>query len=381
MGKKSIKQILFLVIVALALPCGLILSLILANNLIDYSLIVKINLLDSESLFNGFHIFDKWLSISLGCLLIALVLLVFYAYIKSYILKVSEETADLTLSSTIISVMVILMLSQIILPLIVVVLLVLFIILYAIFGISSLAQFLLRIMMIFSINILQSLFSSVGIKIELGDFIGQNSLSLFLSLITFFISIPYIFAYIVKGIGCLARKTSNTIINYMFRPFERVFQVGYLRGFLYIVLFLISLLTFTYNISGPSNILSIIKESLLTFVLLDTVCYSIYEKGQKRRQKKINKQYFDIVLQYKHDLEFIRSTITIFNLINKVNYKAKVKFSCEAILIKNRRRCPFAFILDELTYLSENHFTYQELYHNINNILYDIYIFEGGFLE
>lgn len=112
----------------------------------------------------------------------------------------------------------------------------------------------------------------------------------------------------------------NKIVALFFKPIEVLININTLRYIIYIVLFFTSIFTYSVNVSQSDYVILLIKESLLEFVLLDTVIYSIVsnirDKEKNRKQQNLRKYY----IPFKHDLEFILSAITIYNLKNKGMY-------------------------------------------------------------
>ncbi len=154
------------------------------------------------------------------------------------------------------------------------------------------------------------------------DFIGQEKYSIFLIMITFFVMIPYILPFLLMVIKKIIQVfAGNNIIAYIFKPMEALINVNVLRFIIYMGLFFISVLTYSVKIE-QFDYFSLIKESLLEFVILDTVIYSTISNIKNNHKQKMKRYY----IPFKYDLEFVLSAIYIYNL--KYNeMKARIKFS------------------------------------------------------
>lgn len=278
------KQLILMLPIGLASPIGIALSIILAINTIDYKQILNIKLNDIESVSAIFNIFLPWYEWSVCGLLIVFIIFICYGVLKYKILKEDSKTEKLNLFNSLLISIVIILFAQFVLPLISVILMLAFMLLLAFLGISFISHYMLRIVVQLFIWILQNLFLAIGIDIELGHIIGQEYVSIFLTLIIFLISIPYLFSSVLCIMKNFYTKITKAeaIVDMAFKPIEFVFKLTHIRYFIYGVLFLLSILTYSYNVNDSTNWLTLIKESLLAFVLLDTICYSVYENHCKK---------------------------------------------------------------------------------------------------
>lgn len=315
-------------ILALAMPMGLILSCRLAY--------VNINFMDllevfSENISNP-EIFDKlaqimkdWYIISFLLSSISCLLLPIYL-ISS---RKKNEYDALTWGKTIILSITLISISQIILPLFTFTVAIVIGLLYLLFFSSILLKHIIGYGTYLFVLIIEKICTSSGITLTYGEFIGQERYSMFLTLITFLISIPYLLSFLL-GIAkkLIQAFTGNHLVELIFKPVNVLVNVNVLRYAIYILLFFTSVFTYSVNVVQSDYVFSLVKEALLEFVLLDTVIYSVISnlngKKAKRKQQHIRKHY----IPFKYDLEFVLSAITVHNLKEKEGY-ARIKFSVD----------------------------------------------------
>lgn len=379
MQEKS-KQTILMILIALASPIGIVISVLLAIIKIDYKQILNIKITNIESVSTIMNIFQPWYKWSFVCLLISLAIVICFGILKYTIFKKHQQKDELNLFVSFTISVIIILLAQIVLPLMSVILILAFAILYGFLGISFIFQYMLRIIVQVFGWILQDLFIAIGIDIELGNFIGQEYVSIFLTLIIFLILIPYLFS----GVLCIVKRffskitRANAIIDIAFKPIEFIFKLIHIRYFIYIILFLLSILTYSYNVNNSTNWLTLIKESLLAFVLLDTICYSLYENHCKKKKLRLSKIYLNLIIPYKLDLEYIRSIMTTYALKNNHMGKAKIIFSNDISVLSLKKNFPFNNIILEIQSLNGSLMTYEALYIKINEVLFCIYKYESG---
>ena len=177
--------------------------------------------------------------------------------------------------------------------------------------------------------IVEKICISSGIMLTYGEFIGQKRYSMFLTMITFLVSIPYILPILLVGTKKFFQcVTGNNIVSLIFKPMEALFSTNVLRYSIYILLFFTSVFTYSLKIVESDYFLLLVKEALLEFVLLDTVIYSMIsnlkDKKINHKQQNVRKCY----IPFKYDLEFVLYAISMHNLKNN-EINARIKFSVD----------------------------------------------------
>lgn len=308
--------------ISLTIPCGLILSFILACISIDFKKLKGIlieNILKPEAIDSLMQGMSKWRIISVILLVIALLLI--FTRVNN------DDEASLSWKKTIYIFIELVLIFQICLPLFTVVIVILLLLLYLIFFSSVILKNIIGFVTYCFVEIVEKICTSSGITLTYGEFIGQDRYSYFLSIITFLILTPYLLSLMLKIIILFFEKiTGNKIVSLIFKPAQFLVSVNCLRYIIYILLFFTSVLTYSVNVSQTDFVFSIAKEALLEFVILDTVVYSIVsnirEKKRKRNWQIIRMNF----ISFKYDLEFVLSAIVMYNLKDK-EIKACIKFS------------------------------------------------------
>lgn len=326
---ESIKKsdIIKYVMLVLATPSGLLLSCVLAYLNIDFIELLKVfseNISNLEVLDKLGQIMGKWYIISLSMVFVALLLLVIYFVCNK---KKNEEA--LTWGQTLILMSELILISQLLLPLFTITVLIVIALLYFVFFSSVLLKNLIGYGTYLFVVIVEKICTSSGITLTYGEFIGQERYSMFLTMITFLVSIPYILPILLMVIKKIIQGvTGNKIVTLIFKPMEALFSVNVLRYSIYMLLFFTSVFTYSINIVESDYFLSLVKEALLEFVLLDTVIYSIISNLKdikiNHKQQNMRKYY----IPFKYDLEFVLSAISMYNLKYNEMY-ARIKFSVD----------------------------------------------------
>lgn len=326
---ESIKKsdIIKYVMLVLATPSGLLLSCVLAYLNIDFIELLKVfseNISNLEVLDKLGQIMGKWYIISLSMVFVALLLLVIYFVCNK---KKNEEA--LTWGQTLILMSELILISQFLLPLFTITVLIVIALLYFVFFSSVLLKNLIGYGTYLFVVIVEKICTSSGITLTYGEFIGQERYSMFLTMITFLVSIPYILPILLMVIKKIIQGvTGNKIVTLIFKPMEALFSVNVLRYSIYMLLFFTSVFTYSINIVESDYFLSLVKEALLEFVLLDTVIYSIISNLKdikiNHKQQNMRKYY----IPFKYDLEFVLSAISMYNLKYNEMY-ARIKFSVD----------------------------------------------------
>ncbi|NBJ95572.1 hypothetical protein [Parablautia muri] len=326
---ESIKKsdIIKYVMLVLATPSGLLLSCVLAYLNIDFIELLKVfseNISNLEVLDKLGQIMGKWYIISLSMIFVALLLLVIYFVCNK---KKNEEA--LTWGQTLILMSELILISQFLLPLFTITVLIVIALLYFVFFSSVLLKNLIGYGTYLFVVIVEKICTSSGITLTYGEFIGQERYSMFLTMITFLVSIPYILPILLMVIKKIIQGvTGNKIVTLIFKPMEALFSVNVLRYSIYMLLFFTSVFTYSVNIVESDYFLSLVKEALLEFVLLDTVIYSIISNLKdikiNHKQQNMRKYY----IPFKYDLEFVLSAISMYNLKYNEMY-ARIKFSVD----------------------------------------------------
>ena len=308
--------------ISLTIPCGLILSFILACISIDFKKLKGVlieNILKPEAIDSLMQVMSKWLIISVILLVIALLLI--FSRVNN------DDEAFLSWKKTIYIFIELVLIFQICLPLFTVVIVILLLLLYLFFFSSVILKNIIGFVTYCFVEIVEKICTSSGITLTYGEFIGQDRYSYFLSIITFLILTPYLLSLMLKIIILFFEKiTGNKIVSLIFKPAQFLVSVNCLRYIIYILLFFTSVLTYSVNVSQTDFVFSIAKEALLEFVILDTVVYSIVSNIREKKRKR-NRQIIRMnFISFKYDLEFVLSAIVMYNLKDK-EIKACIKFS------------------------------------------------------
>lgn len=348
-------------VLALAIPIGLLLSFVLAYRNIDFIMLLKIfseNISDPEVLNGLGQIMSKWYIISFTIFFLAMLLLVIYG-----ICSKKKDKDVLTWVQSIFLTIELIAISQVVLPMLSFLLAMVIALSYLIFFSSVFFKNVIGYGTYLFVLIVERICTSSGIILTYGEFIGQERYSIFLTIITFLISIPYLLSFLLKVIKKFIQVvTGNKAVELIFKPIEVLINVNVLRYTIYILLFFTSVFVYSANVSQSDNVLSLVKEALLEFVLLDTVIYSIYSN---LKNKKINhdqqnmRRYY---MPFKYDLEFVLSAITMHNLKNKEIY-SRIKFSVD---IKKKDKKGIDILLTDI---STNYYEIEILEQKIKKIL------------
>lgn len=313
---------------ALATPIGLILSCVLAYINIDFiELLKKIfseNISNPEILDELAQIMSKWYIISGVIVFAALVLLIIY-----FARNRKNDEDVLTWGQAIFLATELILISQVVLPLFTVTIAIVIALLYFVFFSSMLLKNIIGYGTYLFVFLVEKICTSSGIALTYGEFIGQEKYSIFLTMITFLISIPYILSFLLRMIKKFIQVvTGNKSVALIFKPVEALISINVLRYAIYILLFFTSVFTYSVNVSQSDYVFSLVKEALLEFVLLDTVIYSIITniRDTKKNHKQQNMRRYYV--PFKYDLEFVLSAITMHNLKDKEMY-ARIKFSVD----------------------------------------------------
>ena len=358
------------IILSLAPIIGVILSCVLAYINIDFIELLKIlneNIFNPEIVDKLISLICKWYTISIFSIFGALLWLLPIIFFN----RNKKNNVDiLTWGQAIYLAVELVLLSQGILPLFSAIMVLVIALLYLVFFSSMLLKNIIGYGTYLFVLLIERICTSSGIELTYGEFIGQEKYSIFLTIITFLIFIPYMLSYCLKVIKKFIQwAVGNKIVALFFKPIEVLININTLRYIIYIVLFFTSIFTYSVNVSQSDYVILLIKESLLEFVLLDTVIYSIVsnirDKEKNRKQQNLRKYY----IPFKHDLEFILSAITIYNLKNKGMY-ASIKFSIDIKkVLKGKRKKDVNDIDKLLADISTNYYKIAVLEQKIKVIL------------
>lgn len=328
--KNNINKYLILILAPFS---GLLLSCVLAYLNIDFMELLKVlggNIPNSEIPSKLVQIMCKWYKISFCMLAVAALVPVIYFVCnkkKVYNKKMDEEA--LTWGQTLILMSMLILITQILLPLFTITVLLVIALLYIVFFSSVLLKNFIGYGTYLFVLIVEKICISSGIMLTYGEFIGQKRYSMFLTMITFLVSIPYILPILLVGTKKFFQcVTGNNIVSLIFKPMEALFSTNVLRYSIYILLFFTSVFTYSLKIVESDYFLLLVKEALLEFVLLDTVIYSMIsnlkDKKINHKQQNVRKCY----IPFKYDLEFVLYAISMYNLKNN-EINARIKFSVD----------------------------------------------------
>ena len=359
---------------ALAPPIGLLLSCVLAYKNIDFIELLEIfieNIFNPEILNELVQVMKKWYHISVTFFLAAFLLLIIYS------IRNKRKVQDvLTWGQAIFFAIELILLSQVVLPLFTFTMAIVLVLVYFVFYSSMLLKNIFEYGTYLFMVIIEKICTSSGIELTYGSFIGQEKYSNFLTLITFLILTPYIVTFLLRMIRKLIQKvTGNDLVTSIFKPVEALFSINVLRYAIYILLFFTSVFAYSTNVSQPDYVISLVKEALLEFVVIDTVIYSIISNinntinntKKNRKQQKMRRCYTPI----RYDLEFILYAIAMNNLKDK-GISARIKFSIDinTILKENKKKNENVRYINELiTDISTNYYKMDILEQKIKVVL------------
>ena len=325
------------VILALATPMGLVLSGTLAYLNINFTELLNLfvkNISNPEVLNDVAQIMGKWYLIS-GVLTVGAVILTFVYYL---IKGKKDEEGIFTWRQTIFLASELILISQAVLPLFSVIIALVMALMYFVIFSSMLLKNIIEYGTYLFVILIDKICAISGITLEYGEFIGHEKYSIFLTMITALILIPYLLSFLLR----MMRKffqvvTGDKAVALVFKPIEAIISINVLRYSIYILLFFTSVFTYSVSVSQSDYVLSIGKEALLEFVLLDTVIYSLISNMKdaktKRKQQNTRRNY----ISFKYDLEFVLMNISMYNLKNK-EINARVVFSSDMSRILKKRK-------------------------------------------
>ena len=325
------------IILALATPMGLVLSGTLAYLNINFTELLNLfvkNFSNSEVLNDAAQIMRKWYLIS-GVLTVGAVILTFvYLLIKGK----KDEEGIFTWRQTIFLASELILISQVVLPLFSVIIALVMALLYFVIFSSMLLKTIIEYGTYLFVILIEKICAISGITLEYGEFIGHEKYSIFLTMITALILIPYLLSFLLRMmIKFFQVVTGDKVVALVFKPIEAIISINVLRYSIYILLFFTSVFTYSVSVSQSDYVLSIVKEALLEFVLLDTVIYSLISNMKdakaKRKQQNTRRSY----ISFKYDLEFVLMSISMYNLKNK-EINARIVFSSDMSRILKKRK-------------------------------------------
>lgn len=344
------------IILVLAPFIGLILSIILAYKHIDFSKLLEIisnNIFNPEIVIESSEVMIKWY-ITSGVLVFAA--LIFPLCIHQ------KNNDELTWKQCICLAIELILIYQMALPLLSILLYIVIALVYLLFFSSMLIKNIIAYGTYIFVLLAEKICQSSGITLTYGQFIGQDKYSQFLTIITFLISIPYILPISLRMIRKFIEvATKNKIVVKFFEPIEKLININVLRYIMYILLFFISIYTYSLNITQTCNIFLLIKESFLEFVLLDTVISSIICSAKNAIENKRRQKFRKCYIPFKYDLEAVLSEIMVCNLKNK-EISARIIFSMDINeIIKEKRKKDVNEIDNLLIDISKNYYKIEVL--------------------
>lgn len=344
------------IILVLAPFIGLILSIILAYKHIDFSKLLEIisnNIFNPEIVIESSEVMIKWY-ITSGVLVFAA--LIFPLCIHQ------KNNDELTWKQCICLAIELILIYQMALPLLSILLYIVIALVYLLFFSSMLIKNIIAYGTYIFVLLAEKICQSSGITLTYGQFIGQDKYSQFLTIITFLISIPYILPISLRMIRKFIEvATKNKIVVKFFEPIEKLININVLRYIMYILLFFISIYTYSLNITQACNIFLLIKESFLEFVLLDTVISSIICSAKNAIENKRRQKFRKCYIPFKYDLEAVLSEIMVCNLKNK-EISARIIFSMDINeIIKEKRKKDVNEIDNLLIDISKNYYKIEVL--------------------
>lgn len=321
-----------------ATPIGLLLSGVLAYINIDFTELLGIfrrNIFDPERVNELMQVMKKWYHISFAIFIAAILMLILYS------IRNKRKIQDvLTWRQTIFFAIDLILLCQVVLPLYTATVVIVIMLLYFVFFSSMLLKNIIGYAAYLFAVIIGTVCTSSGIELTYGSFIGKENYSNFLTMITSLISTPYIVTFLLRLIIKLIQKvTGNDLVTSFFKPVEVLFSINVLRYTLYILLFFTSIFTYSTNVPQSNCGISLVKEALLEFVVLDTVIYSIISNLNNTKKNRKLQNMRRCYTPIKYDLEFILSAIAMNNMKDK-GMSARIKFSIDinTILKENKKK-------------------------------------------
>ncbi len=351
---------------ASAVPIGLILSCGLTYYIIDFSALFKKSFFDLEIFDELLKVMRKWGSISFTSAMLFVVLILGMTFIDN---RKPTEKDVLTWKKTIFLMICLILVTQFVFPVFFGIIGLIIALLYLIFFLADILKPTAGYLTYLFAGIVEKLglypetISNYNVDIDL---IKPEEYTRFLTMIIFYVSIPYflpLLLWLAKKI--ILRISDNKLVELLFELSEKCIKINILRYFIYILLFFVSVFSYRLNIPQTHSVIFLLKEPLLDFVLLDTVIYSIISNILSKKQKQGMRKY----ISFKYDLEFVLSAITIHNLKNKEIY-ACIKFSEDINKsIKTRNQKDLGEIESLLVDISENYYSMEELEKKIKKVL------------
>ena len=362
----DIIQLLKLLLIAISMPLGICFSLYLAYHNINFLELIDTindNLGNYELLEHISNIFKPWYTVSIKFFLVGFIVIFSFFFIKS------SDTENISFFSAIRISIVVFLITQIILPLYLLLFGICICLLFLIFASSMIMKSIISYPFYFFIVVLEKFSTSTGLSISYGDFIGKQNYSTFLSLITFFVSVPYLLNLSLLLIKKLFKSfIGSGLTSLFFWPIDYIFRINNIRYFIYIFLFFTSILTYSMNISTNDKVLMMTKESLLEFVLLDSVIYSIYNNLNNSTKKRKLNLFLKIISPFKYDLNFVANTIIIYNLKTKT-LNARLNFNIDKNIKNKIKLSEFDDLNKILTDISMGYMDINVLEKNIHEAL------------
>ncbi|WP_297426506.1 hypothetical protein [Clostridium sp.] len=222
-------------------------------------------------------------------------------------------------------------------------------------------------------NILDYFLNFFAMKVDYSNNIGNGNLSLFAQIIIGSIISPYLLVFIIISIKKKLSKIlgKEHVFIYLVGFFLRVVTINSIRYAEYILLFFVSIIAYKYKFD-TSNAVGTIKESLVTFVLLDTIVYSIYCKYAEYTKHKEKILFYNIFNPIRRDLECARNEIIIHDLNELKNSDISINFKRKDILEKyenNNIKDEWVETIADIKRLSDDEFTFEALFFEIEHIL------------
>ena len=270
------------------------------------------NISNPEILDELTQIMSKWYIISGAIFFASLLLFVIY-----FVRNRKNDEDVLTWGQTIFLAIELILISQVVLPLFTVTMAIVIALLYLVFFSSMLLKNIIGYGTYLFVLLVEKICTSSGIELTYGEFIGQEKYSIFLTMITFLISIPYILSFLLRMVKKFIQGvTGNKSVALIFKPVEALISINVLRYAIYILLFFTS--------------------------------------------------YYVL---FKYDLEFVLSAITMHNLRDKEMY-ARIKFSVDINkILKEKRKKDVSEIDNLLTDISTNYYKIEILEQKIKVVL------------
>ena len=188
------------IILSLAPIIGVILSCVLAYINIDFIELLKIlneNIFNPEIVDKLISLICKWYTISIFSIFGALLWLLPIIFFN----RNKKNNVDiLTWGQAIYLAVELVLLSQGILPLFSAIMVLVIALLYLVFFSSMLLKNIIGYGTYLFVLLIERICTSSGIELTYGEFIGQEKYSIFLTIITFLIFIPYMLSYCLKVI-------------------------------------------------------------------------------------------------------------------------------------------------------------------------------------